>query len=105
MYRSTVQIIITRASKNDRYLIIGSDSKLQTKTVILTYYIILLLNFIITKYLIISHQREHVQVSLVVGDLSFDKVSEFKMFKYLRVDISKQENSHEEINREYNGRI
>jgi len=47
------------------------------------------------KYLIIS-RREHVQDSLVVGDFTFEKVSNFK---YLGVDINQQANSHEEINR------
>jgi len=48
-----------------------------------------------TKYLIIS-RRQHIQDSLVVEYLTFERVSNFK---YLGVDINQQANSHEEINR------
>jgi len=47
-----------------------------------------------TKYLI--SRKEHIQDSLVVGDLSFKRISNFK---YLGVDINQQANSHEEMNR------
>ena len=47
------------------------------------------------KYLIIS-RREYTQDLLVVGDLTSERVSNFK---YLGVDINQQAKRHKEINR------
>lgn len=47
-----------------------------------------------TKYLIVS-RKQHRQNSISVGDMTFEKVPNFK---YLGVDVNERANSHEEIN-------
>lgn len=46
-----------------------------------------------TKYLIVLLRQYH-QNSISVGDITYEKLSNFK---YLRVDVNERENNHEEI--------
>lgn len=55
-------------------------------------------------YCLIISRREHIQDLLTVGDLTFERASNFKYLGVDIVDINQQANSPEEINMENNGR-
>lgn len=46
--------------------------------------------------------KQHHQNSIVVGDITFEKVPNFK---YFEVDVNEKENSYEEINQQITARI